>query len=57
MPFLGRITPPLTGVRGSWRRAVVIALVRSELSADVLPRAEEHLLADSGGCCATRSAR
>jgi hypothetical protein len=27
---------------------VVIALVRSELSADVLTRAEEHLLADSG---------
>lgn len=36
------------GVHGSWRRAVVIALVRSELSADVLTRAKEHLLADSG---------
>jgi hypothetical protein len=35
-------------VHGSWRRAVVVALVRSELSADVLTCAEEYLLADSG---------
>lgn len=35
-------------VHGSWRRAVVVALVRSELSANVLTRAEEYLLADSG---------
>jgi hypothetical protein len=37
-----------TDVHGSWCRAVVITLVRSELSTDVLTRAEEHLLADSG---------
>lgn len=33
-------------VHGSWRRAVLLALVRSEAASDVLTRAAEHLLAD-----------
>jgi hypothetical protein len=34
-------------VHGSWRRAVLMALVRSELSAAILDRAEQYLLANS----------
>ena len=37
-----------TTVHGSWRRAVLMALVRSELSTAILARAEQYLLADSG---------
>lgn len=37
-----------SGVHGSWCRAVIMGLVRSEVSADALDRAEEYLLADSG---------
>jgi hypothetical protein len=37
-----------TTVHGSWRRAVLLALVRSEYSAAILGRAEQYLLADSG---------
>jgi hypothetical protein len=37
-----------TTVHGSWRRAVLMALVRSEHSAAILGRAEQYLLADSG---------
>jgi hypothetical protein len=35
-------------VHGSWKRAVIVALVRSELSVVVLNRAEPMLLADEG---------
>jgi hypothetical protein len=35
-------------VHGSWRRAVLMALVRSELSATILSRSSQHLLADTG---------
>lgn len=34
------------GVHGSWRRAVLMALVRSELASDILTRAAPHLLTD-----------
>lgn len=34
------------GVHGSWRRAVLLALVRSEAAADILTRASDVLLAD-----------
>lgn len=33
-------------IHGSWRRGVLLALVRSEISTEVLTRAEEYLLAD-----------
>jgi len=36
------------GVHGSWRRAVVVALVRSEQSPDILSRAESALVAEQG---------
>jgi hypothetical protein len=36
------------GVHGSWRRAVLLALVRSEIAADLLTRVSDALLADGG---------
>jgi len=44
--LLERLSAP--GVHGSWRRAVIIALVRSELSLELLTRTEPALLADQG---------
>ena len=44
--LLDRLSRP--EVHSSWRRAVVIALVRSELSIEVLGRAKQQLLKDSG---------
>lgn len=35
----------LSGIHGSWRRAALMALVRSELASDLLARAAPHLLA------------
>jgi hypothetical protein len=37
-----------TGVHGSWRRAALLALVRSEISSQLLTRAAPHLLANEG---------
>jgi hypothetical protein len=37
-----------TGIHGSWRRAVLIALVRSEVGLPVLDRASQSLLANKG---------
>jgi hypothetical protein len=39
---LDRLSKP--GVHGSWRRAVLLALVRSEAASDLLSRASEYLL-------------
>lgn len=36
------------GVHGSWRRAVLLALVRSEIAGDLLTRVSDALLADGG---------
>jgi hypothetical protein len=36
------------GIHGSWRRAVLLALVRSEIGLPVLDRASKSLLADKG---------
>jgi hypothetical protein len=36
------------GIHGSWRRASIVALIRSELSAEILTRAEGALLAERG---------
>ena len=36
------------GIHGSWRRAVLLALVRSEIGSPVLDRASESLFADDG---------
>jgi hypothetical protein len=36
------------GIHGSWRRAVLLALVRSEIGSPVLDRASKSLLADKG---------
>ena len=36
------------GIHGSWRRAVLLALVRSEIGPPVLDRASKSLLADNG---------
>jgi hypothetical protein len=42
--LLERLSRP--DVHGSWRRAVLLALVRSEVASDLLTRAAPHLLAD-----------
>jgi hypothetical protein len=44
--LLDRLTQP--SVHGSWSRAVIVGLVRYEVSTEALDRAEEYLLADSG---------
>jgi len=36
------------GINGSWRRAVLLALVRSEVASEVLTKASSYLLADGG---------
>lgn len=40
------------GVNGSWRRAVLLALVRSEVASEVLTKASSFLLADRGALLA-----
>jgi len=44
--LLARLSQP--GIHGSWRRAVLLALVRSEIGLPVLDRASKSLLADKG---------
>lgn len=44
--LLSRLSQP--GFHGSWRRAAIVALIRSELSAEILTRAESALLAEHG---------
>lgn len=44
--ILERMSAP--DVHGSWRRAVVLGLVRSEIGTDLLKRAEKTLLANDG---------
>ncbi|MGA7413910.1 MAG: hypothetical protein WBW33_25765, partial [Bryobacteraceae bacterium] len=36
------------GVNGSWRRAVLLALVRSEIASEMLDKASDRLIADQG---------
>jgi hypothetical protein len=43
-----RISTSKEGVNGSWRRAVLLALVRSEVASAVLTKASSYLLADGG---------
>ena len=40
------------GVNGSWRRAVLLALVRSEVASEVLTKASSYLLAEHGALLA-----
>lgn len=44
--LLSKVSAP--GSHGSWRRAALMALVRSEAASEILPRAENALLADDG---------
>src|SRR5690606_29993671 len=44
--LLERVSHP--GVHGSWRRAVLLAVVRSEAASQILNMAAETLLADEG---------
>jgi len=44
--LLARLSQP--GIHGSWRRAAIVALIRSELSGEILTRAEGALLAEHG---------
>ncbi|MBZ5522498.1 MAG: hypothetical protein LAP21_09690 [Acidobacteriia bacterium] len=44
--LLDRLSQP--GIHGSWRRAVLLALVRSEIGLPILDRASKSLFADKG---------
>lgn len=44
--LLGRVSQP--GAHGSWRRVVLLALIRSEVGVELLLRVEEDLLAHEG---------